>query len=202
MKSLNKVQLASIAAATVLVAYIGVAASLQASQAPKEVDWPAILTANAASVDYFLKVDGIAGESTDERHKGEIEILSYSLGTASGGSVAPGGGGRVQMQDFHFSMVMNKASPLLFQKCVTGEHISEVVLTARKAGADQQDYLTIKFTDVIVSSYTTSGTGDVPIDNVSFSFAKLDIEYKPQNPDGTPGVPVTATWDSKLVKKL
>lgn len=205
MKMPNTMQIASIVAASLLVATLGVAASLQARPAPQELDWPAILTADAASVDYFLKIDGVEGESTDGRHGGEIEILSFSWGETNAGTWtrgAGGGAGKVSMQDFHFTMAMNKASPSLFLKCATGEHIKQAVLMARKAGGDQQDYLKVTLTDVIITSYQTGGSGDVPVDSFSLNFAKIEFEYKPQKADGTLDAPVKAGYDLKLNKKV
>ena len=90
-----------------------------------------------AAVDYFLKIDGIPGESTDSKHKNEIDIESWSWGEANSGSHAYGGGGgagKVSVQDFNFTMHVNKASPKLFLACATGQHIKEALLTCRKAG--------------------------------------------------------------------
>ncbi len=70
-----------------------------------------------------------------------------------------GGAGKVSMQDFHFSMRVCKASPKLLLHCANGEHIPTAVLIARKAGKTQQEYLKIKFTDLLVSSYSTAGGG-------------------------------------------
>lgn len=215
MKSLNMKQIASIAAASLLVATIGVASSMQASPAPQELDFAAILqTADAAAVDYFLKIDGIDGESTDERHKNEIEILSWSWGetnTATNAAAGRGGGagaGKVSMQDFHFTTVMSKASPKLFEACATGQHIKEAILTARKAGdagRESQEYLTIRLTDVLISSYQTGGSngdGGIPVDSFSLNFSKIEFEYKPQKPDGSLDAPVKAGYDLKLNKKV
>src|SRR5262245_42206113 len=90
-----------------------------------------------AAVDYFLKLDGVPGESQDATHKDEIQVSSFSFGETQSGTMAFGGGGgagKVQMQDFHFMMNVNKASPKLFLACTTGTHIKNAVLTARKAG--------------------------------------------------------------------
>lgn len=87
--------------------------------------------------DCFLKIDGIDGESQDDRHAKEIDVLSFSWGESNTGGVAHGGGGgagKVSMQDFHFTMKLNKASPLLARACATGQHIKSAVLTCRKAG--------------------------------------------------------------------
>jgi len=113
-----------------------------------------------AAVDYFLKIDGAPGESMDAKHKNEIQIYSFSFGESNSGTFGFGGGGgagKVAMQDFHFTMNVNKASPILFLKCASGEHIKNAVLTARKAGKDQQDYMVTTFTDILVSSFQTNG---------------------------------------------
>lgn len=211
MKFLNTTQIASIAAASLLVVTIGVAASMPANQAPsQELDFAAILAkADTAQVDYFLKIDGIEGESTDNRHKGEIEILSWSWGESNTGvmshAATGGGAGKVSMQDFHFTAVMSKASPSLFLKCATGEHIKQAVLTARKAGGDQQDYLKITLTDVLISSYQiggSNGDGGIPIDQFSLNFAKIEFEYRPQKADGGLDAPIKAGYDLKANKKV
>jgi len=142
-----------------------------------------------AAVDYFLKLDGIKGESADAKHKDEIDIESFSWGMTQSAAQATGGGagaGKVSLQDFHFVMRFNQASPSLMKSCATGQHIKLATLTCRKAGKDQQEFLTIKFSDVLVSSYQTGGSegSDVPFDQVSLNFAKIEAEYKRQQPDG------------------
>jgi type VI secretion system secreted protein Hcp len=160
-----------------------------------------------AQVDYFLKVDGIDGESTDSKHKNEIDVESWSWGESNSGSHAFGGGGgagKVSMQDISFTMKVNKSSPKLMLACANGEHIKKAVLTCRKAGKDQQEYLKITFSDLLVSSYQTGGSrGDViPTDSVSINFAKIEYEYKPQKPDGTLDAAVKAGWNLKENKKV
>ena len=155
-----------------------------------------------ASVDYFLKIDGIPGESQDAQHKGEIQILSFNFGEQQAGSMADNGGGgcgKVQMQDFTFTMNVNKASPKLFLTCATGDHIGKAVLTARKAGEDQQDYLKITLSDVLVSSYQTSGDtrGSLPVESISLNFAAIEVEYKPQNDDGSLGAASKVKYNLK-----
>jgi type VI secretion system secreted protein Hcp len=142
------------------------------------------------AVDFFIKFDGIKGESSDSKHKDEIDVESWSWGETQVSGPSPGGGGgagKVAMQDFHFVMRLNRASPSLMQACATGKHIKSALLSARKAGKSQQDYLTFKFHDVLVSSFQTGGVeqGDVPTDQVSFNFAKIEVEYKQQQPNGS-----------------
>ena len=161
-----------------------------------------------AAVDYFLKIDGIDGESQDHKHKGEIDILSWAWGEQNAGTHAGGGGGgagRVSMQDFHFVMHMNKATPKLMLACATGQHIPKAILTLRKAGKDQQEYMKFTFSDLLVSSYQTGGSGSsdvVPVDQVSLNFSKIEVEYKEQKADGTLGGAVKAGWDVKANKAV
>jgi|SRR5512146_544450 len=156
--------------------------------------------------DYFLKIDGIDGESTDDKHKGEIEVLSYSWGesqTGTHGSGGGGGAGKVSMSDFSFMMQANKSSPKLMLACATGDHIKTAKLTLRKAGGEQQEYMSITFSDVLVSSYNTGGGGgEIPNESITLNFGKVEFEYKPQKPDGTLDSPIKTGYDLKLNKKL
>lgn len=158
-----------------------------------------------AQVDYFLKLKDIEGESTDAKHKNEIDIESWSWGETNSGSSSYGGGGgagKVAMNDFCFTMRVNKSSPKLLLACASGQHIKEGLLTCRKAGKEQQEYLKIKFTDLLVSSFQTGGSaGDiVPVDQISLNFSKIEYEYYPQKEDGTLGSKVPVHWDLKQNK--
>jgi type VI secretion system secreted protein Hcp len=161
-----------------------------------------------AVVDYFLKIDGIEGESTDPKHNKQIDVESWGWGETNAGDAAARGGmgaGKVAMHDFHFTMKMCKATPKLMQACATGQHFKEATLTCRKAGKEQQDYFKVKFIDFIVSSYQTSGSnhdGVIPIDQISLNFSVIEFEYKEQKPDGTLGGTVKAGYDLKQNKPV
>lgn len=157
------------------------------------------------AVDYFLKIDGIAGESQDSKHKDEIDLESWSWGATQQGTHAGGGGGgagKVNMQDFAFVMTVNKASPLLMFACSNGEHIKSALLTCRKAGKEQQEYLKIKLSDLLVSSYQTGGSSGsvVPTESISLNFSKVEFEYYPQNAKGGLDAKVFKYWDLKTNK--
>lgn len=161
-----------------------------------------------AAVDYFLKIDGVDGESQDHKHKGEIDVSSWSWGETQAGTHSGGGGGgagKVQMQDFHFVMPVNKATPKLMLACATGQHIPKAVLTCRKAGKEQQEFLKITLSDLLVSSYQTGGSGHsdiLPTDQISLNYAKIEFEYKEQKADGTLGGAVKAGYDVKINKQV
>ena len=138
----------------------------------------------------FAKIGNIKGESLDSKHKGEVELLSWSWGVAQSGTMAHGGGGgegKATFHDFNFTHHIDKASPVLLKACATGEHIKEATITVRKAGKGQQEFLIIKMNDVIITSVDLSGTGDAPASaaHVALQFAKVDLEYKPQKADGS-----------------
>ena len=159
------------------------------------------------AADFFLKIDGIKGESTDKKHKDEIDLASWSWGESNSGSHSAGGGGgagKVSMQDFHFTMQINKATPELMLACATGKHIPSAVLVCRKAGGEQQEYLEIKFSDLLVSSYQTGNGGgsDLPVESISLNFSKIEYAYKPQGNDGNLGAAVKAGYDLKKNTKV
>ena len=141
------------------------------------------------AVDMFLKITDIKGESKDQAHGGEIEIESFSwgatqLGTSSHGTGA--GAGKVSMNDFHFVMRTNSSSPTLFLYCANGKHLKEAKLTCRKAGEKPQNFLIVTMSDVLISSYQTGGSngGEVPMDQISLNFSKIEADYLAQDEKG------------------
>jgi type VI secretion system secreted protein Hcp len=160
------------------------------------------------AVDYFLKIKGIEGESFDHKHKSEIDVLSFSWGETQTGTHAGGGGGgagKVSMQDFHFVMKHNKSSPKMMLACANGEHITDALLTCSKAGKDQQEFMKIKFYELLVSSYQTGGSSsgdEIPMDQISLNYAKIEYEYHEQQADGTLGGPIKAGYDLKQMKAV
>ena len=150
------------------------------------------------AIDLFLKIEGITGESRDARHKGEIDLLSFSWGEQESGhpTGGGGGGGKVSFQDLQFTSSVNKASPHLFLACASGRHFPKATLTARRA-VGGQDFLKLTFQDVLVSSFHDGGaaSSDAPVDQVSLNFGKVTFEYVAQRPDGKVDTPVIAGWN-------
>lgn len=153
--------------------------------------------------DFLLEIDGIKGESNDHKHKGTIEVESFSWGVSNSGSHASGSGGgagKASFQDLHCTANVNKASATLMLKCSTGEHIKKAVLWVRKQGKDQQEFYKVTMEDLLVSSYQSgdsTGGNPVPTDQFSLNFAKIKFEYKPQKSDGSLDSAVTGSWDLK-----
>jgi type VI secretion system secreted protein Hcp len=154
------------------------------------------------AVDIFLKIDGIPGESTDARHRDEIDVLSYNWGESQPETAVLGSGGlstgKATMQDFHFVMHVNKASPKLFLACANGARIKNVLLTVRRSGGNPVEFLKWTLTDVAVASYQTASNmpaAEPPLDQISLRFGKIEVEYSAMRPDGSLDAPIKAGWD-------
>ena len=144
------------------------------------------------AVDMFLKLDGCDGESADDEHTDEIDLLAYSWGMTQSGSMHIGGGGgsgKVNVQDMSITKYLDKATTVLMQKCCSGKHFSSAVLTCRKAGEKPITYLKITMEEVLVSSVSEGGSGgdDRQTENITLNFAKVKVEYTPQKADGSAG---------------
>jgi type VI secretion system secreted protein Hcp len=158
------------------------------------------------AVDMFLKLDGIKGESKDHKHKDEIHIESFSWGMNQTGAFGTGGGGgagKVAVHDISVTKFLDKSSPALMLHCCNGKHISEGLITVRKAGENPVEYLKIKLTDILVSSVQEAGHGsDLMTESLTLNFAKFQVEYQEQDAKGkgTPGGEMG--WDVKANQKV
>ena len=155
--------------------------------------------------DIFAKIGDIKGESLDDKHKDEIEVLSFSWGVTTTGIIssgAGGGSGKATFQDLSIVHNVDKASPLLLKACATGTHIKDAIITHRKAGKGQQEYLIVKLNDVIITGVTHGGASGQPFsESVSLAFAKVDLEYKPQKADGSLDAGIHFKYDLKTNKE-
>jgi type VI secretion system secreted protein Hcp len=151
--------------------------------------------------DIFAKLGDIKGESFDDKHKGEIEVLSWSWGVASSGTMAHGAGGgegKAHFSDLAFTHRVDKASPLLLKACATGQHLKQATITRRKSSKGHQEFLIIKMSDVIITSVQESDSdGGDQVESVTVAFAKVDVEYKPQKQDGSLDAGIHFKYDIK-----
>ena len=154
--------------------------------------------------DIFAKIGDIKGESVDSKHKDEIELLSWSWGVSRSvsGSGSGAGTGKAHFIDFSFTHKIDKASPLLLKACATGQHLKEATITRRKAGKGQQEFLVIKMNDVLVTSVADSDdSGGGLMESVTLAFAKVDLEYRPQKPNGSLDAGLHFKYDLKTNKE-
>src|ERR1039457_5526578 len=139
------------------------------------------------AVDYYLKLEGIEGESQDSSHKNEIQLLSWSWGASNVSSVAGTGGsgaGKVDLSDFSVMTNFDKSTPKFFKSITKGTHITSGSLAAIKAGADGKPYLKVDFKELFVSSLQLSASSEIPTVSVSFSYNEIKVDYSMQNEQG------------------
>ena len=155
--------------------------------------------------DIFAKIGDIKGESQDDKHKDEIEVLSWSWGMTNASKLTTGGGagaaGKASFHDLSFTHKIDKASPVLMKGCATGQHIKEATITRRKAGKDQQEFLIIKMSDVLITAVADADSEGSNLENVSLAFAKVDLEYRPQKADGSLDAGIHFKYDIKAHKE-
>jgi len=166
------------------------------------------------AIDAFLKIDGIPGESMDDREKNNIEILSYSTGiaqsaTRSKSSHGGGSSGRADFDDFHVVKALDSSSPKIALACANGTHIKDVILSLYRSGGDKLKYMEYKLQNCIISSYHPSGSSEgdadesIPIETISFNYGKIQWTYTQQKRgDGSGGGNVSAGWDLEQNKKM
>jgi type VI secretion system secreted protein Hcp len=151
--------------------------------------------------DCFISFKGkrqgaINGEAQDEAFKGTIDVESWHWGVEV--PVSQGFTdqiGRIRVRPFIFSHRVDAASAQLLSALATHEE-AEAELTMRRAGGQAQKYLKISFKDVRLLSievgYTTPG--QIPLESVTFTFARMDYEYAPQTAVGGRGGSKTWTY--------
>jgi len=161
--------------------------------------------------DAFLKIEGIPGESTDSKHKDQIEVLSYSWGASQAGAAQisrTGGhsGARADVQDFQIVKVLDKSSPNLFLFCAGGKHIPSVVLELCSAAGDKHTYMKYTLTDALISAVSPGGSenaeGERPLEQVSFRFAKIELEYTPYDNKGKAQAALKSGWSLETNKAV
>jgi type VI secretion system secreted protein Hcp len=141
------------------------------------------------ATEIFAKIGDIKGESLDSKHKDEIEVLSFAWGVSNPGPTSPGGGsgvGKPTFQDLTIVHGIDNATPALLLACATGRRINEATISHRKAGANQQDYLIVKLSEVTIISVGQTGAEDHPYaESVTLKYNKVDLHYRRQKPDGS-----------------
>jgi len=161
------------------------------------------------AIDMYCKIDGIDGESTDDKHKDWIEVLSFdwgvsqpvSVGSATGGRTA----GRADFQDFGITKLVDKASPNLALYCASGKHISKVVVELCLAAEEKHPFMKFTLEDVVVSSVSPGGAAEAveprPTESVTFNYGKIEWEYTPIDQTGKKGASVKQGWDLEANKQ-
>jgi type VI secretion system secreted protein Hcp len=151
------------------------------------------------AVDMFLKIDDIKGESTDEKHKDLIEILSWSWGMSQSGSAHIGtgaGSGKVDVQNLTVVKYIDTSSPALMKMCCKGKAFGLATLYIRKAGDKPVEYVKLELYNGLVSAVSVAGNGgdDKFTENLSLNFAAFKYYYTPQV-KGAAGAEIPTAWN-------
>jgi type VI secretion system secreted protein Hcp len=141
--------------------------------------------------DAFVIIDGIEGESTDDKHRGWIEILSFGNGhsqTVSRTASSAGGASaeRADFRNFQFEKLIDKASPKLALACAAGTHINKITVEICRAGTEKIKYMEFTMTNCIISDYSIAGDGKdaFPIESISIDYGKMQWIYTQQKRAG------------------
>jgi type VI secretion system secreted protein Hcp len=153
------------------------------------------------AVDSFLKLGDLKGESIVDKMEDHIQVDSWNWGMSQAGTThsgTGGGAGKVNVQDMSFSKRMDSSTPAIIKAVCNGAHFGEATLTCRKAGEKPLDYVIIVMKDVIITSYSTSGSAgaDEVYDNFALNFASYKLSYQPQDNKGAKaGGAIDAEYD-------
>ncbi len=90
--------------------------------------------------DFFIKIDGIDGESSDKSHAKWIEVIAFEHGSVQNVGVgrATDVSGRGQFMPFSFTHLVDKATPKLQQFCMSGQKVAKVQFMVCRAVAGAQ----------------------------------------------------------------
>ena len=153
-----------------------------------------------ALAETFLRLGDIQGESTDQKHKGEIEILSFTQSWTN--SVQLGGGagaGKLQCGAITLMKSIDKSSPMLLKAIARGEHIKDAVITFRSAQGEIKapEYYTITMNDVFVTELGQTDSQDPNriFEKLVLNAGSFEFKYTPTDHKGGLGTPVAFKWD-------
>ena len=159
-----------------------------------------------AADDVFLKLDGIAGESTSKGHEKEISLLSYSQSFTNPATAGGAGTGKVNCGDVRVTKLVDRSSPDLIAHVATGKHISKAVITFRKAGEQPLEYYTVTLSDVMLNAITQTDASPADattiLEQVSMSATRFRFEYRQQSPSGGTAGVISFGWDCAKNVKL
>lgn len=137
-----------------------------------------------AALDAYMKIDGVNGHSLDPQHMGWIEISSAQFdqirsSVPAGGPARGAAGGKIHLSEITISKRTDASSPLLLEAATKGRHFPEVIIEMRKAGGGPQEYLVIRMSDALVSSYQMGGKGGAPpTDSFTLTFRGAEFVNK------------------------
>lgn len=155
------------------------------------------------ATDVYLQVEGIKGESTDDKHRGWIEIshATWSIYQPMASTASTAGGmttGRAEISTLTFQKLADLSSPILQQTCAMGKTIPKAKLEFMRADGNGQPirYYEVEMDNVMISSITPdSGANGIIIEQVHFAFSKMKWKYTKQGVRGGSDGNTSGGWD-------
>lgn len=138
----------------------------------------------SADIQGFMKFPGLPGESTNDRHKDEIELVSYSQLAGENRCVKA-----IVVKN------LDRASPGLAVLAVTNQVVTPVIISLSRVSDTPADVFTAVLENVTVGTVElveVDGT-PVPTERVTLKPRRATLTYTQQRADGGPGTPVTTT---------
>ncbi len=154
--------------------------------APRCMDLTTKAAPATSSSDLHLRLNGIQGDSITKLHPNEIDATGFCFS----------GGGTGKFGSFTVQKLYDKSSGPLMKAMSDGTSISDGTVSFTSAGQIAQDYLKFDFKGLQVDGYRQGGHGSPLQEDVSLHWDSVTVSYKPQNPDGSLGTAVTATFPS------
>jgi len=151
----------------------------------------------------FLHLEGIPGEVTEENHRDWIAVFDISYGIELSGDVGTGGGGGSPTATFSpivLTKDLDKASPLLAQKCAEGRTIPDATIECMQSMGGRTVYFRIDLSDVRISQVAprmrARQSGDfVFVEEIALVFSRVQWQYTQTGPTGEPAGTVEGGWD-------
>jgi type VI secretion system secreted protein Hcp len=146
----------------------------------------------------FLELKDIAGEALDQNHADQIQVISFAWGTLNAGTFHDGPNlteGSLSVQDLTITKYVDKSTPNLVFRCVTGQTIEEGTLYVQKSGGN--DYLVLIMKPILITSVSV-GAGDSSentMETCSLNFREFEYKYSMWKDDGTLDSAVTVKGD-------
>jgi type VI secretion system secreted protein Hcp len=155
------------------------------------------------AIDVYLQIDGIKGESMDDKHKDWIECKTVAWGvTQPKSATASTGGGhtaeRVEMTDIQITKLADLATPVLLQTCAAGKTIPKAKLEFMRAdgNGDRVKYFEIQLENVLIGHVAPQvGEGSFMHEEVGLKFSKVKYMYTQQKVSGGAGGNTSGGWD-------
>jgi type VI secretion system secreted protein Hcp len=165
------------------------------------------ITSPSQGFEGFLRIDGIKGESTDQRYRDWIVVTAVGWGHQLPVATGPSGGGasvsRTQFQPLTVSKIVDSTSPGLAQMAADGRAIRQVFLDLVQ-GPGQPPFARLELQEVVITSYAVEGVAGSPqrpVEKLSFRFARINWGSVAVQPDGRPGE-VKSGWDLRTNQKF